>query len=51
MDTMNDSFRTTCGSPGIVVPIARLRIAPIGAAFSGCSVPISLLVRVRGPGT
>jgi hypothetical protein len=47
MGTMYNSYRTISGSRGIVVPITRLRSAPIGAAFSGRSVPISLLRRVR----
>ncbi len=36
----------THSSPGIVVPVARLRVAPIGAAFSGRSAPISFTWRV-----
>jgi hypothetical protein len=48
---MTDSFRNIRGSQGILVPIARLRLAPLGVVFSGCGVPISLLTRVRGPDT
>jgi hypothetical protein len=48
---MTNRYRFTCGSLGIAMPVARLRIAPFGAAVSGRSVPISLLIRVRGPDT
>jgi hypothetical protein len=46
MATMISYCGITPSSPGIVVPTGRLRGAPIGAAFSGRSVPISFTWRV-----
>jgi hypothetical protein len=53
MALMATSFRmrrgNARGGPGISVPIVRRLRAPLGAFASGRAVPISFLLRVRGP--
>lgn len=50
MGRMQNGFHTS-GGPGIAMPVARLRIALIGAFLDGRSVPISLAKLVRQPDT